>query len=214
MKRIGLTQRVEVVPSYGERRDCLDQRWADLLESLGYCPVPLPNKIDQVEEYVWALDLHGFVLSGGGDLACTALPEDERKNIAPERDRLEAELLRIASRNYLPVLGVCRGMQAINVHYGGRIMAAPGHTGSTHAVNPTANAFVFFERDFTVNSFHNFVVPADGLAPDFLPVAACDDGTLEAMCHPTWRCNGVMWHPERYPELPVHDRELIRLTFE
>ncbi len=42
MKKIGLTQRVEVVASYQERRDCLDQSWINLLLELGYTPIPLP----------------------------------------------------------------------------------------------------------------------------------------------------------------------------
>ena len=43
MKRIGITQRVERIESYSETRDCLDQRWSDLVWQLGYIPIPLPN---------------------------------------------------------------------------------------------------------------------------------------------------------------------------
>jgi hypothetical protein len=43
MKRLGITQRVENIHSYNERRDCLDQRWAALTFHLGYFPVPLSN---------------------------------------------------------------------------------------------------------------------------------------------------------------------------
>lgn len=49
MKRIGLTQRVQVVPDRGERRDCLDQNWTRLLLSLEMLPLPLVNKVEYVD---------------------------------------------------------------------------------------------------------------------------------------------------------------------
>jgi putative glutamine amidotransferase len=69
MRRIGITQRVEVVEDYEERRDCLDQRWGPLLRSMGLLPIPLCNRIDDVAGYVSALDLDGFLLTGGNDIA-------------------------------------------------------------------------------------------------------------------------------------------------
>ena len=43
MKRIGITQRVEVIEAYGERRDCLDQRWQEVASALNCMLLPLPN---------------------------------------------------------------------------------------------------------------------------------------------------------------------------
>ena len=51
MKLLGITQRVDIANSYGERRDCLDQRWFELIYSLGLVPVPLPNvSINRIEQ--------------------------------------------------------------------------------------------------------------------------------------------------------------------
>ena len=88
-KRIGLTQRVEVVPGYGERRDCLDQRWAGLMIGLGFCPIPLSNDVLDVPAYLEALQMDGVVLTGGNDLVEAAGSE----RTAPERDRFEHLLL-------------------------------------------------------------------------------------------------------------------------
>ena len=83
MKRIGLSQRVDIEPIHGERRDGLDQNWAGLLLSLGYCPIPLANKVADMEPYWVALALDGVILTGGNDL----VEVESNDGIAPERDR-------------------------------------------------------------------------------------------------------------------------------
>ena len=65
MKRIGVTQRVELIASYGERRDCLDQQWTVLLESIGFAVTPIPNGLADVIAWVEAWELDGLLLSGG-----------------------------------------------------------------------------------------------------------------------------------------------------
>ena len=105
--RIGLTQRVEVVTSYGERRDCLDQEWSILLRQLDFIPIPLPNQIGNVEEHLESLRLDGLIFTGGNDLQVNA----GGTNLAPERDQFESELIEISSSTGLRLLGVCRGLQ-------------------------------------------------------------------------------------------------------
>ena len=52
MKRIAITQRVEVKPSYGERRDVLDQKWVEFLLSTELWPIPVPNNLQSVREFI------------------------------------------------------------------------------------------------------------------------------------------------------------------
>ena len=113
MKRIGLTQRVEVITSYDERRDAIDQRWYDLVFNLGWLPVVLPN-IDpsRAEHLVNEYDLDGIILTGGNNLQ---ILEPNNSNAAPERDQFETELISLSIKNNIPILGVCRGMQIINL---------------------------------------------------------------------------------------------------
>jgi putative glutamine amidotransferase len=122
MKRIGLTQRVEVVPSYGERRDCLDQNWARFLLEAGLLPVPLSNAVSDVTAYVDALELDGVVLTGGNDPSSLS----GARNTAPERDRFESLLVTHCRERKLPLIGVCRGMQVLNLELGGNAISASG----------------------------------------------------------------------------------------
>ena len=61
MKRIAITQRVEVKPSYGERRDVLDQKWVEFLLSIELWPIPVPNNLRYVREFLEKEEIDGAV---------------------------------------------------------------------------------------------------------------------------------------------------------
>jgi|AntRauTorcE11898_2_1112593.scaffolds.fasta_scaffold00314_19 putative glutamine amidotransferase len=207
--RIGVTQRVDVVPEYGEVRDCLDQAWTSLLDSVGLATVPLPNTVENAEEYLVDLDLDGLILTGGNDLAEVTDPAAP----APARDRFERTALSVAQKRQWPVLGVCRGLQLANVHYGGTVGPVEGHVATDHSVR--------FERDVeflgetpeetVVNSYHDYGVRPDHLAEPLRPVAVAHDGSIEAVRHPDWDLVAVMWHPERGERRELDERILKRL---
>jgi len=200
--RIGVTQRVEVSPGK-ERRDCLDQRWAPLFESLGLVLVPLANRVEDPASYLQALDVAGLVFSGGNDLAGAP----GARSAAPERDRFEKAALGWALGSGCAVLGVCRGLQAINVFLGGRIEPVAGHAGTRHAVRALPEAQPYqWPASFEVNSYHDFGIPAAGLAKDLVALATAAEGEIEAFRHRSAPCVGIMWHPER--EAPAHSRDL------
>lgn len=207
--RIGVTQRVEVVAEYGEVRDCLDQAWTSLLDSVGLAIVPLPNAVERAEEYLVDLDLDGVILTGGNDLETVTDPD----TAAPKRDRFERAALSVAREQGWPVLGVCRGLQLANVHYGGSIGPVADHVATEHTVR--------FERgidgmrelptEMTVNSYHDYGIRADQLAEPLRPVAVAHDGSIEAVTHPDWDFVAVMWHPERGDRRAVDEQILDRL---
>lgn len=130
MKRLGITQRVEKINDYAEQRDCLDQRWASMALQLGYLPLPLPSiAIDQVPMLLDNLKLDGVLLSGGNSIA-SLNPADE--DSSPERDAFELALLSESFDRKIPVVGICRGMQLINVKLGGRLSPINGHVAERH----------------------------------------------------------------------------------
>ncbi len=208
MFKIGLTQRVEVLPNRGERRDCLDQAWTRLLAENGLVPVPLPNRVDDVDILFDRIGLDGIILTGGNDPA--HLPG--ATNTAPERDAFERRLLQGCAARNIPVLGVCRGMQMLVDFHGGTITAIDNHRGRPHGiVVQSASDAMLIDRE-AVNSFHTYGVQASGIPDDLRILALAPDGTVEAVAHRRLRQWAVMWHPERSPHDP-RDARLIRDLF-
>ena len=204
MRRIGITQRVDESAT-GERRDALDQNWTRLLLALGCCPVPLGAYLEPVGACLDALDLAGVVFSGGTDLVGT----EGATATAPERDAFERAVMAECFRRDLPLLGICRGVQALNLFLGGGLGALSGHVAVRHRVTAAPAAFPFWEPSFTVNSYHRFGVSPALLAPDLEAIAFADDGSVEAVAHRKRRCWGLLWHPER--EAPFDSRDLRTL---
>ncbi len=205
MRRVvALTQRVMDLPDRGERRDALDQQWAVLLEAAGFVPVAIPNLLEDPAGFLEQLDPSLVILTGGNDLS--HLPG--AVNPAPERDRLETRLLDLAATNGLPVLGVCRGLQMMVVHAGGKLEPVAGHVARPHPIRVVAPGPWPLYDGREVNSFHDWGIAAGQLGHTLVPLATAPDDTIEAACHPELPMVGVMWHPERAPN-DQSDIELI-----
>ena len=120
MKIIAITQRVAVIPQYGERRDCLDQAWPRFLAACGLLPLAIPNAPDVALSLFKNADVAGLLLTGGNDLVSLG-------GEAPERDATENALMDAAEARGLPVLGVCRGMQVIQQRHAIPLVRVEGH---------------------------------------------------------------------------------------
>ncbi|WP_420390490.1 gamma-glutamyl-gamma-aminobutyrate hydrolase family protein [Marinobacter sp.] len=207
--RIGISQRVEVVASYGEHRDCLDQQWFRFLEALGFMPVPIPNSLSNLNEWLASTGIEGFILSGGNDLS--HLPD--AINTSAERDETERTLLAFARQRGWPVIGVCRGLQMMNVWLGGQLTPVSDHTAVRHAVTPALQTNSWFHSYQDVNSFHNWGIAPDGLAVDLLPQLLSPEGDIEAYVHRSLPWAGIMWHPEREAPFAERDKQLFNCIF-
>ena len=197
MKAVGVTQRVEIVPDYGERRDCLDQAWTKFLISCDLLPVLLPNVVEAALALCEKSGVAGLVLTGGNDLA--ALGGD-----APERDETENALLDFAERQALPVLGVCRGMQVIQQRVGNPLRRVEGHVAQRQVIRIN-------NEPAEVNSYHHF--GAFESQPPLDVWAVADDGVVKAIRHSAKPITGIMWHPERCSPFRAADVELFRQVF-
>jgi N5-(cytidine 5'-diphosphoramidyl)-L-glutamine hydrolase len=197
LKRVAITQRVAIVPEYGERRDCLDQAWPRFLAACGLVPVVMPNIPELALTLCTGDEIRGLVLTGGNDLV--NLGGD-----APERDATENALVDMAESQGLPVLGVCRGMQVLQQRSGIQLRRVEGHV-TQHQV------IAIDGRPVKVNSFHQY--GALESRPPLEVWAVADDGVVKAIRHSTSPTLGIMWHPERMDPFSAADIALFRDFF-
>ena len=200
MKRIGITQRRDAVTNRTEFRDALDVNWASLLWELGILPIPLCSDIKNEQAYLQALNIDGFILSGGDDVG-----------EMPKRDALESAILEYAKTHKLPVLGVCRGMQFINCFQGGTLVEVVGHVATMHSI--LSSSWIAEYKIKHVNSFHNYGIIKETIGKDLIILAETGDGVVEAIKHKIYPWLGIMWHPERDP-LANFNKNLIKEHFE
>jgi putative glutamine amidotransferase len=198
MTTVAITQRVAVIPEYGERRDCLDQAWPRFLRACGLLPLPLPNVAEVALEMFRRPDLAGLVLTGGNDLAAVG-------GNAPERDQTENALVDQAEARGLPVLAVCRGMQLIQHRHGIALSRVEGHVTRRQTI-------AIRGESAEVNSYHCFGARESRPPLDVWAVAA--DGVVKAIRHASRPITGIMWHPERSSPFAADDIALFRSVFE
>ena len=152
-----------------------------------------------------AASCQGLLLAGGGDLdpalygqaPAGAYPAD------PERDAAELALLAQFTAAGKPVLGICRGMQVINVFFGGTLIQdLPGHSQTEgrdrlHLCRAEPGSLLqrLYGETCVVNSAHHQAVDLPGVG--LRVVQQTEDGTAEALVHTALPVIATQWHPER-----------------
>ncbi|MCC8035044.1 MAG: membrane dipeptidase [Rikenellaceae bacterium] len=176
--------------------------------------IPATTNAEILRRTVDTID--GLILTGGADVGGQYFGEKTLEGIAevvPERDGYDFLLLRLAADRQVPILGICRGMQVINIAFGGDIWQDipseyPGEPLDHSVLSPREKPChpVNIEKDsrlatiigkevIGVNSRHHQAVRR--LAEGFRAVAAAPDGIVEAIeGFPGRRIMGVQWHPE------------------
>ena len=186
---------------------CIADPYYQSVVMAGGAPVLIPviTDISALATIVDGLD--GLILSGGGDIDPKFLGEDpipELGDVDSYRDEYDFLLLRLAFNRQLPIFGICRGHQVINVAFGGTLYQdiyaqfskdALKHSQdeardiATHIVHDEAQTFCQ-----SVNSFHHQAVK--DVAPEFITMATSPDGLNEAIEHLEYPIFSVQWHPE------------------
>ena len=176
-------------------------------------PVLLPFGIGADFEALGSIldNLQGILLIGGEDIdpSCYGgVLHEHRWKISPERDTFELALTRMAVSRGIPLFGICRGLQVLNVALGGTLVPhIEGHIDSAslnplleiaHDVRSENPRFsrIYGADSGQVNSAHHQAV---GRVAEGLEIAArASDGTVEALIHANTRvcAYGVQWHPE------------------
>ena len=192
----------------------------EAIERAGGIPVIVP--LLRPEAIAALLDrVDGICLPGGPDLQPSAYGEEPHPQLGPTEPRVDAvelALARAADRRKLPILGICRGMQLLNVARGGTLHQhlpdvvgdhlehrQPDHGSvTTHHIEAAAHSRLratLGGPKIEVNSFHHQAVRT--LGDDLVATAWAEDGTIEAIEEPGERLVlGVQWHAEG---LRAHD---------
>jgi len=200
-----ISQRV-ISAEKGADRDGLEQDYVNYYGQFGLNLIPLSNVITNLEDYLTKLPIERIILSGGNDVnpSLYGEPVTFAKTFSDERDNTENQLLDYAVSNKIPVLGICRGFQFINVYFGGKLTQSlkeeaksdQNHVATQHNVSLITAQETQIE--VLVNSFHNSGIICDDVADPLEIIAQCTvDGTVEGLRHRKYPIAGIMWHPER-----------------
>jgi putative glutamine amidotransferase len=183
-----------------------------------------PRVLDPTQDQPAAVvgEVQGLLLTGGVDIDPVLYGEERHATVTaiePERDVFEFALLRAAREARLPIFGICRGLQVMNVAFGGTLVQdieaqAAGNLPHTVPTPPCAIAHEVWiskgSRLWTlmqekmvdadtcsVNSRHHQAIK--NLAAGFEVTATAPDGVIEAIEYPNATfCLGVQWHPENF----------------
>jgi len=196
-----------------ESKHYLDNDYTGAISEAGGVPVLIPTTDSILAEYYYNT-LDGFVFSGGGDVDPIYFGEEplvRLGEITPRRDSFELALARIALAGNKPVLGICRGLQLINIAAGGSVhqdigsitcqqhwQKAPSWY-AAHEVKIAEGSRLIQslgDNSLRVNSYHHQAINIVG--KNLQAVAWSKDGMIEAIetTDPSRFLIGVQWHPE------------------
>lgn len=209
----------------------IHREYGEFIRAGGGVPILLfPEDGESAREIVARID--GLLVSGGADVDPSTYGEEQAgsRGCDANRDRYEISVIRAAREARCPVFGICRGLQIMNVAYGGTLhQHIYDHftTGIRHHRDPDGNegfhevsivdtcrsgegeaaslSAVLGNSTVRVNSTHHQAIDRVG---NGLGVAAvAPDGVIEAIVSTTDRCvSGVQWHPERMGDDEVQRR--------
>jgi putative glutamine amidotransferase len=218
--RIGLVadNRIVTMGAWTDLEACVVPRgYVQAIAAAGGSPIVIPVDECHVEDPASAIEmLDGLALIGGRDLDPERYGQDPHEQtdvvdgLGSVRDRLELSLAALAVKLDLPVLGICRGVQVLNValggdleqHLGDRVDPTPHRKRlgefTRHVVNArpeTKLAEALGTAAVEVASHHHQGVGRMGAG--LVAAATSPDGVVEALEHPGCTfCVGVLWHPE------------------
>lgn len=209
---IGIGSDVEVTP--GDRdRAAVYLTYVESIKRAGAIPVLIPPQPESAADVLEHLD--GLLLAGGADCDPAAYEEERHPTVVAPMDARrqgnDLTLARLAREQGIPTLGICLGMQVMNVAAGGSLIQDIGSEVSTtiqHESEPDARvrhgvtvraesalARILGETELQVNSSHHQAVKRVGAGLSV--TASAPDGVVEALedpAHPFYV--GVQWHPE------------------
>ena len=213
---IGITGNIHIMNEKdnipGLQRDYVNRSYALSVKMSGGLSLIIPAMEDEegLRSILGRID--GLILSGGYDIAPDLYGEEPRASLGytmRDVDMFYLSAIRTARSMDLPLFGICKGHQAINVAFGGTLYQDIGEKGAvlkhsqsapemdpSHSVSIEEGTFLhsLLGSSAMVNSFHHQAIKAP--APGLKIAATSSDGIIEAFEMDGGRIIGVQWHPE------------------
>lgn len=176
--------------------------------------IPLTTSETEIDEYLEKID--GLLMIGGEDVSPLLFGQEPSPflgTVAPDRDTYDLALIRKAVKKGIPVLGVCRGVQCLNIAMGGDLIqdipsevpdaiqhrqTGPRSYGS-HSITVEKGSLMaklLGKEEVAVNSFHH--QSCKNIAPGYKVTAKAPDGIVEAIESEDGKSFGVQFHPEGF----------------
>jgi len=215
-KELSRPPRIGISANRKDGLSCIAETYVQSVLLAGGAPVLIPviTDIKALTEIISGLD--GLVMSGGGDINPLYLSDEpipQLQDVDTFRDEYDLILIRLASNRQIPIMGICRGHQILNVAFGGNIYQDihsqfdykllkhsqtlsrefPSHSVLLEKENTKLRALLE-EDTILVNSFHHQAIK--DIAPEFISNAIAPDGINEGMEHPEKNIFSIQWHPE------------------
>ncbi len=196
-----------VLSNFENDKYSLSNNYIRFLEYNNILPIVINNlNLFNIQQYVKMCDI--VVLTGGGDtnpyLYKEKILNENTVDIVPlRRDIFEIKIVREAMKQGKMIIGICRGMQVINVALGGTLhQNINNHLNTEHLVRIRDNSILFKhfnEKELTVNSIHHQAIKTLGKNLKVTAVSQ-EDNFIEAIESFDEKILGLQWHVERLPK--------------
>lgn len=205
---------------HGRDSDNLENAYIDYLEKFNINLIVIPNNTKDINNYFEKIPIYGVILTGGNDINPKLYSGEieEGSSFSDLRDETEKKLLDIAIKKKLHVLGICRGMEFINVYFGGKLVnIEKEYNSDVHPIKKNHTVKFVDEKitsvsgkEIEVNSYHGFGVIKKTLSSHLKEFAVSPDGIVEGIYHPSLPIAGIQWHPERKNSSEKFNEKIIK----
>lgn len=205
---VAISQRI-ILNNNGGQADSLEQNYIKYFQAFGITLIPIPNNLNDILFYLKSLNTERIILSGGGDIDPRLYggKTNQQGNYSPQRAHTESQMVKFAKKNDIPVLGICRGAQFLNIFFDGsliqdlkkKLQNTQNHVATDHQIKLVDQETIkyFLDNGIFVNSYHNSGMRAKELSLKLKTFAISQDDLIEGFYHPQLPIAAIMWHPER-----------------
>ena len=201
MHNILITQKV-FIDKHKQINWSLEDSWFKFFGQKKINLIPLNINMDNKKKLL-SFRPKGLILSGGNDLHNII---KLKENLI--RDTLEKKLLKLAIKNKIPILAVCRGFQFVAKFFKCKIFKITKHVRSTHTLKINNKIFGSKIKILKVNSYHDYAVSQ--LPKHFNLIARCSDNSIEIAKSNKYNILNFMFHPERRN---ISQKEINKIVF-